>query len=257
MLSYLLLLIIIINLLTITTFERSVCTKRSDRIVITYPSRQRWHFRFAVLRSRRVSVRKRIASGRRPAKRDDRRGQCQPERHCCGGRPSGPGRIDVGRKRPSVASAPGLHTSDPDTAHADKRRGHHTDQARAVTVAERTTQPDHHQSAIARRLKWVAPIQHYRTRPLLRRVYTIRCKQVPSANSTTVSVRRLTGSEWPPRVLACLHVYGRQWPMIDWQFARFASVGSWTDNENGLVRPRTHDVLWNSPTPDDGLCWSS
>lgn len=108
-----------------------------------------------VLRPRRVSVRERIASGRRPAKRRRwkrrRHQRREPGRHSGSQSPGHGGRADSGRQRSPVAAAPGPHTSD--STFADQRRGRHTDQARTVAVAQRAAQPDHHQSAVARRFK--------------------------------------------------------------------------------------------------------
>jgi len=104
------------------------------------------------LRPRRIPVRKRIAGGRRPSERNGR-GQRQSGHHS-GGRPPGwPNH--AGRQQPLVvAAAAGFHPPDPTLA--DKRRGRrwrHTDQARTVTVAQRTAQPDHHKPGITSRFK--------------------------------------------------------------------------------------------------------
>jgi len=105
----------------------------------------------SVLRPRRIPVRKRIAGGRRPPERNDR-GQREPGHHS-GGRPPG-WRTHAGRQQPPVlaaAAAAGFHT--PDSTLADKRRGRHTDQARTVSVAQRTAQPDHHKPGVTSRFK--------------------------------------------------------------------------------------------------------
>jgi len=106
----------------------------------------------SVLRPRRIPVRKRIASGRRPSERNDR-GQRQSG-HRSGGQP--PGWAHHARRQQPlvVAAATGFHTSD--TTLADKwcgGRGRHTDQARTVSVAQRTAQPDHHKPGITSRFK--------------------------------------------------------------------------------------------------------